>query len=212
MKVPVTRAGDSSRSLDWGTIRSCPFLDQFPHERLLPGDPLLTLQDMAPFHSHCIFGRPAAHLAPLTPPRLPVVMHRYAGLPRSLPIYAENRVIPIAPVADCHHNRTHLIRFDERLPHRDERRPELLVNCELRWHRMHDLRGSPLARRPNDPGEPADHCDRSIASRAPVQAERAASLWFALDSLPQAGTPPHLDCRAAPGDHFRPRARMRHDL
>jgi len=161
------------------------FLDQFPHERLLPGDPLLTLQDMAPFHSHCIFGRPAAHLAPLYPATIAGCDASLCRLPRSLPIYAENRVIPIAPVADCHHNRTHLIRFDERLPHRDERRPELLVNCELRLHRMHGLRGSPLARRPNDPGERADHCDRSIASRAPVQAERGASLWFALDSLPQ---------------------------
>ena len=38
------------------------------------------------------------------------------------------------------------------------------------------------------------------------------AAWVPVELPPAARTPPHLDCLAAPGDHFRPRARMRHVL
>jgi hypothetical protein len=41
-----------------------PFLYQFVHQFLLPRDSLLTFQNVAPLHGHCISRRKAAHFTP----------------------------------------------------------------------------------------------------------------------------------------------------
>jgi hypothetical protein len=55
-----------------------PLLGHVQQQHLLPGDPLLTLDDVATFHGYRIFGRPVAHPPGLYVRPSPVFQHRLA--------------------------------------------------------------------------------------------------------------------------------------